>query len=123
VVAAKAALEQVLSADGYVRLNANGSYLADGIDAILDSRGLPWRAFRLGPRTGYCLHPDLPRNGREAELSIDNDLIAARRVYMANRGVWEAIWSAGTQVSFAHSRADLDHYLAVADAFLGEVQE
>ncbi len=121
VVAAKAALEHVLTPEGYARLNTNGAYLADGTDAILARRGLPWRAFRLGPRTGYCLRPDLPRNGREAGLSIDKDLIAARRVYMANRGVWEAIWSAGTQVSFAHSRADLDRYLEVADAFLGEV--
>ncbi len=122
VVAAKAALDQVLTPDGYARLKANGATLADGIDAIITRRGLPWRAFRLGPRTGYCLRPDLPRNGREASLSIDKDLIAARRVYMANRGVWEAIWSAGTQVSFAHSRADLDRYLDLADAFLGEVQ-
>lgn len=80
------------------------------------------RAFRLGPRTGYCMFPDLPRNGHEAGLSIDKDLIAARRVYMANRGVWEAIWSAGTQVSFAHSRADLDRYLEVAEAFLAEIR-
>ena len=122
VVAAKAALDEVLSPDGYARLNANGGYLADGIDAIIAQRGLPWRAFRLGPRTGYCMFPDLPRNGHEAGLSIDKDLIAARRVYMANRGVWEAIWSAGTQVSFAHSRADLDRYLEVAEAFLAEIQ-
>ena len=122
VAAAKAALEQVLTPDGYARLNAHGSYLADGIDAMIARRGLPWRAFRLGPRTGYCLRTDLPRNGDEAALSIDKDLIAARRVYMANRGVWEAIWSAGTQVSFAHSRADLDRYLELADAFLAEVQ-
>jgi glutamate-1-semialdehyde 2,1-aminomutase len=68
------------------------------------------------------MFPDLPRNGHEAGLSIDKDLIAARRVYMANRGVWEAIWSAGTQVSFAHSRADLDRYLEVAEAFLAEIR-
>jgi glutamate-1-semialdehyde 2,1-aminomutase len=122
VVAAKAALDEVLTPDGYSRLNSNGTYLADGIDAIIARRGLPWRAFRLGPRTGYCMRPDLPRNGHEAGLSIDKELIAARRVYMANRGVWEAIWSAGTQVSFAHSRADIDRYLAVAEAFLAEIQ-
>jgi glutamate-1-semialdehyde 2,1-aminomutase len=122
-VAAKAALEQVLTPEGYATLHANGAYLADGLDAIFSRRELAWRAFRLGPRTGYCLRPDLPRNGQEAALSIDNDLIAARRVYMANRGVWEAIWSAGTQVSFAHAQPDLDRYLELADAFLGEIQQ
>ena len=40
---------------------------------------------------------------------------------MANRGIWEAIASAGPAASFAHEEADVDAYLAVLDAFLEEV--
>ena len=34
---------------------------------------------------------------------------------MANRGVWDAIASAGPAVSFAHDAADVDEYLGVLD--------
>jgi len=40
---------------------------------------------------------------------------------MANRGVWEAIATAGPAASFAHDMADIDAYLAVADAFLDAI--
>jgi glutamate-1-semialdehyde 2,1-aminomutase len=65
--------------------------------------------------------PELPRNYEEAEGSLDAALIDTRRVFMANRGIWEAIVSAGPQVSFAHSEGDVDTYLNVADEFLGEI--
>ena len=45
----------------------------------------------------------------------------ALRLYMANRGVWESIYSAGPQVSFAHSDADIDRYLDVAGSFIAEL--
>jgi glutamate-1-semialdehyde 2,1-aminomutase len=121
IAAAQAALTEVLTPDGYDRLARHGAAIADGLDAMFDRRRLDWRAFRLGPRTGYCLKPDLPRTGAEAAASLDLEMIAARRVFMANRGVWEAISTAGTQVSFAHERDDLSLYLDVADAFLDEV--
>ena len=43
------------------------------------------------------------------------------RVYFANRGVWEAIGSAGPTVSIAATAADLDHYLGALDEYLGEI--
>lgn len=120
-VTARAALAEVLTPDAYRRLDTLGARLAEGLAAIFARHGLPWRAFRLGPRSGYCLFPDLPRTGREASRSVDFDLINARRVYMANRGVWDAIYSAGPQVGLAHAEADIDRYLDLADAFLGQV--
>ena len=60
-------------------------------------------------------------NAVEASPSIDIPLIDARRVFMANRGVWDAVASAGPQASFAHSEADIAHYLEQADSFLGEI--
>lgn len=119
--AARAALDGLLRESDYARTAALGHRLADGLDELFRAHRLPWCAFRLGPRSGYCLEPQLPRNGLEAGRSLDSDFIDTRRVYMANRGIWDAVVSAGPQASFAHTTADIDRYLVAADAFLGEV--
>ena len=121
VAAARAALEQVLTADAYARVRALGTRLADGLEAAFAGRSVPWRAFRCGPRSGYCLAPQLPRDGAQAAHSLNYELIDTRRVYMANRGIWDAVASAGPQASFAHSEADIDRYLAEAGRFLDAV--
>jgi glutamate-1-semialdehyde 2,1-aminomutase len=121
LAAARAALTHLLRTDDYVRITTLGRRLADGLEQLFSQYGLPWRAFRLGPRSGYCLEPTLPRNGEEAARSIDVDFIDTRRVYFANRGVWDAVASAGPQVSLAHTAADIDRYLEVAEEFLAEI--
>ncbi len=118
---ARAALEQMLTPAAYERVRTLGAQLADGLEAVFARRGLPWRAFRCGPRSGYCLVAELPVDGAEAARSLDYELIEARRVYMANRGIWDAVSSAGPQASFAHTATDIDRYLALADSFLGEI--
>jgi len=121
LAAARAALEEILTPEGYERTTALGTRLADGIDRLIARHGLPWRAHRLGNRSGFCLTPDWPRNAEEAAVSIDADFIDARRVYLANRGIWEAIATAGPAASFAHEAADIDRYLAVVGDFLHEL--
>lgn len=121
VAAAAAALSEVMTRDGYDRVRSLGARLSDGLETVFERHGLPWRAFRLGPRSGYCLTPDLPRNHDGALASLDADFISARRVFMANRGIWDAVASAGPQTSFAHAESDVDAYLAAADEFLAEL--
>jgi glutamate-1-semialdehyde 2,1-aminomutase len=121
MAAARAVLEQVLTERSFSRVSALGARMADGIDAICRDLGLPCRAFRLGPRSGLCLTPDLPRNYTEARLSMDLDMLDARRVFMANRGYWDCIVSAGPQASFAHTAVEIDGYVAVMRAFLSEL--
>jgi glutamate-1-semialdehyde aminotransferase len=118
---ARAVLTEVLTVDAYARVRALGARLADWLEAAFAARRLPWRAFRLGPRSGYCLAAQLPRDGAEAARSLDYGLIDARRVYLANRGIWDAVASAGPQASFAHAATDVDRYLAAAGAFLDAV--
>ena len=65
--------------------------------------------------------PELPRNADDAERSLDHELIDARRLHMANRGVWDAIGSAGPAASFEHTEGDVDEYLRVLGAFLDDV--
>jgi glutamate-1-semialdehyde 2,1-aminomutase len=121
VAVARVMLEQILTADAYERVRALGAMLADGLDAAFRQRGLPWMAFRCGPRSGYCLEPVLPRAGADGFRSLDYELIDARRVFMANRGIWDAVASAGPQASIAHTDADIRTYIAAAGEFLDQV--
>jgi glutamate-1-semialdehyde 2,1-aminomutase len=63
-----------------------------------------------------------PRNGAEAYRSIDADLIGARKLFMANRGIWDAMPTAGPQVSFVHTEAEIDVYIGHAGDFLNSVR-
>ncbi|HZO22480.1 MAG TPA: aminotransferase class III-fold pyridoxal phosphate-dependent enzyme [Steroidobacteraceae bacterium] len=118
VLAARAALEKVLTPASYERVQALGKRLASGLDALFNALGLPWRAQHLGPRSGFCLFPQLPRNGTEALRSVQIGFIAARKLWMANRGVWDAMPTAGPQVSFVHTADDVDTYLRTVRPFL-----
>ena len=121
LAAARAALEQVLTPDGYARTARLGGRLADGLDAVFAAAGLPWRAQRLFCRSGFSFAPRLPKTGAEARALADPELYALIRVWLANRGVWESIASAGPTVSFAMTDADVDFYLARMGELAGEL--
>jgi len=121
VAAARAALGEVLTRDAYANLQGLGKRLSDGLTDVFAKLQLPWTAQHLGPRSGYCLQPVLPQTGAQAWQSIDTNFIDTRRLYLANRGIWDSVASAGPQVSFAHTPTDVDHYVSVAGEFLAEV--
>jgi glutamate-1-semialdehyde 2,1-aminomutase len=121
MAAARAMLEEIATEEAYRRIARLGARLADGIDVIVARHGLPWCAFRYGPRSGFCQTPRPPRTYEEARHSVDVAFSDAFRVYMANRGIWEAMYSAGPQISFAHSDADVDRYIEVAQSFFAEL--
>ncbi len=118
---ARATLEQVLVPAAYERVGRLGSRLADGLDAGFRGLGLPWTAQRLMSRSGYTFAPRLPANAAEARAIDDPPLRSLIRVYLANRGVWEAIASAGPAVSFAAVDSDVEVYLAVFHDMLREL--
>jgi glutamate-1-semialdehyde 2,1-aminomutase len=62
----------------------------------------------------------MPRDAREAYASKDLELIVTFRVYLANRGVWEAIVGAGPTCPVPGTEADVDRYL---DAYGSLVRE
>jgi glutamate-1-semialdehyde 2,1-aminomutase len=114
-------LTELMRPADYDRMTGLGGRLADGIEAAAWERGLDWRAHRFGARTGYCLRPELPRTAREAHASLDPLFTDTRRVYFANRGVWDAISSAGPHPGFSHEAGDVDVYLGVLHDFLDEM--
>jgi glutamate-1-semialdehyde 2,1-aminomutase len=119
--AAKAALTEVLVPGAYAHAAALGGELADGIEAAIGAAGLPWTVIRLGPRSGQWYGPQ-PRTGAEAYALTDDLLTRLIRIWLANRGVWEALPGAGPTVTVPATRADVARYLDAYGELLAELR-
>ena len=119
--AAQAALTEVLVPEAYRHASALGGELADGIEAAIGSAGLPWTAIRLGPRSGQWYGP-APRTGAEAHALADDRLTRLVRIWLANRGVWEALPGAGPTACVPATRADVNRYIEAYGELLAELR-
>jgi len=119
--AARAALTQVLVPAAYAHTTALGGELADGIERAIGSAGLPWTAIRLGPRSGQWYGPR-PRTGAEAHALTDDQLTRLIRIWLANRGVWEALPGAGPTVPVPATRADVARYVEAYTELLTQLR-
>ncbi len=111
----------MLTDETYARTAALGARLADGIEGLARGAGLPWAVHRLYARSGWSLRGRLPHDAREADEDAWPEFSALQQVYLANRGVWEAISSAGPAVSAAATATDVDEYLAALGELVGEL--
>ena len=119
----RAAMGEVLTDDAYARTHLLGARLADGLTDIVQARRLPWTVHRFWPRSGYTFAPAMPRTAAEAVADLEVPLRRLIRVYLANRGVWEAIVGAGPTCSVAADETDVDQYLGAFDDLLAELAE
>ena len=108
--AARAALTEVLTPAAYARAAAAGARLADGIEDTIAATGLPWTTIRFGPRSGQWYGPE-PRTGADAHAIVDMELTRLLRIWMANRGVWDALPGAGPTCPVPTTDEDVDRYL------------
>lgn len=108
--AARAALTEVLVPAAYAHTSELGGELADGIERAIASAGLPWTVIRLGPRSGQWYGP-VPRTGADAYAQTDDELTRLIRIWLANRGVWEALPGAGPTVPVPATSADVSRYV------------
>ena len=121
MAAARAVLIEVLTPEAYAHAAALGAALADGMEAAVDGAGLPWKIQRLGPRSGVSFSGRLARDAAEADADEQPELNALLRLYLANRGVWEAISTAGPAMSVEATGEDLATYLDAFRSFVDEV--
>jgi glutamate-1-semialdehyde 2,1-aminomutase len=121
MAAARATMGEVLTDDAYANTQVLGARLADGIEKAIRGAGLPWTTHRFWPRSGVTFAPSMPRNALEAFAARDILLSLTTRVYLANRGVWEAIVGAGPTCSVPASEGDVDRYLEAYGALLAEL--
>jgi glutamate-1-semialdehyde 2,1-aminomutase len=119
--AAKAALTQVLVPGAYAHTTALGGRLADGIEAAIGAAGLPWTVIRLGPRSGQWYGP-MPSTGAQAYALTDDLLTRLIRIWLANRGVWEALPGAGPTVPVPATPAEVDRYVAAYGELLATLR-
>lgn len=108
--AAKATLTEVLLPGAYAHTTGLGGELADGIAGAISSAGLPWTVIRLGPRSGQWYGP-MPRTGAQAHALTDGQLTRLIRIWLANRGIWEALPGAGPTVPIPAAGADVARYV------------
>ncbi len=111
MAAARATMGEVLTDEAYSHTHVLGARLADGIEKIVRDAGLPWTTHRFWPRSGVTFAPAMPRNALEAYAAKDILLTLTARVYLANRGVWEAIVGAGPTCSVPATEDDVDRYV------------
>ena len=81
----------------------------------------PWHIPHLGPRSGYTFRPEPIRNAAEGREVANELLIRLIRIWLANRGVWEAIVGAGPTCSVPATEEDVDRYLDAYASLLREL--
>jgi glutamate-1-semialdehyde aminotransferase len=121
MAAARATMSEVLTDDAYAHSQRLGARLADGLAQIVASSGLAWTTHRFWPRSGLSFSPAMPRSAAEAAARFDVPLRRLMRVYLANRGVWDAIVGAGPTCSVAADDEDVDAYLAAFGSLMSEL--
>ena len=121
MAAARATMGSVLTSDVYAYTHALGARLADGIEKAIGDAGLPWTTHRFWPRSGVTFAPAMPRNALEAYAAKDIPLTLLSRVYLANRGVWDAIVGAGPTCAVPATEEDVDRYLEAFGSLIAEL--
>jgi glutamate-1-semialdehyde aminotransferase len=121
MAAARATMSEVLTDDAYAHSQRLGARLADGLSQVVAASGTGWTTHRFWPRSGLSFSPAMPRTASEARKGFDVPLRRLLRVYLANRGVWDAIVGAGPTCSVAATDADIDAYLAAFAHLMGEL--
>lgn len=121
MAAARATMGAVLTEEAYAHSQRLGGRLADGLATVVAEAGLPWTTHRFWPRSGFSFSPAMPRTATEARRSLDTPLRRLARVYLANRGVWDAIVGAGPTCSVVATDDDVDAYLAAYSELVSEL--
>jgi glutamate-1-semialdehyde 2,1-aminomutase len=118
MAAARATMLEVLTPEAYEHTQRLGERLANGMRTSVERSGLPWFIPHLGPRAGYVFQPHAIRNAEDGRAAADASLVRVIRIWLANRGVWEAIVGAGPVVPVPASEEDVDAYLDAWDTLL-----
>jgi glutamate-1-semialdehyde 2,1-aminomutase len=121
MAAARIGLAEIFTAEAGQRVDDLGQRMQTGLQCEVDRVGLPWTIDRLGGRIQFRLTPEPPRTGADSFASLVLPLADARKVFLLNRGIWDAIATAGPSVSYAIDEAAVDTYVSAAGDFLDEL--
>ena len=87
LAAMRATLEHVLTQSAYERMEELAKGWTEGVQEAISDYGMPWSVTRLGCRAEYWFAAVTPKNGGQAEMSIDARLSRLTHLYAMNRGL------------------------------------
>jgi glutamate-1-semialdehyde 2,1-aminomutase len=122
LAAMRATLEHVMTDDAYQHMERLGGLLADGLQATIAARRLPWHVVRVGARVEFVCAPGPLRNGTQAEAAHAPALEQAVHLALLNRGCLIAPFHNMMLVSPATTEAQVarleDAFADVTDALV-----
>jgi glutamate-1-semialdehyde 2,1-aminomutase len=110
IAAMRANLEKVMTDGAYDRMITLAERLANGINEVIESRGLPWHVIRLGARVEYDFRPQPLRNGSEGQAVEDYELDKLMHLMALNRGILLTPFHYMALVSPETTENDVDRY-------------
>ena len=113
LAAMHATLASVLTDQAFEHTIALGQRFAEGVDAVIKEKGLPWHVTRLGCRAEYWFCPRPPRNGGEAAAAIDPELDRYMHLAALNRGILMTPFHNMALMAPQAIAADVDRHTAV----------
>jgi glutamate-1-semialdehyde 2,1-aminomutase len=123
LAAMRATLEQVLTEEAFERMIGLGERFEGGVNEVIQRRGLPWHAVRVGCRIEYKFRPDPPLNGGEAAAAEDRELDRFMHLHALNRGILMTPFHSMALMSPATSEEHVDRHTAAFDEAAGDLLE
>jgi glutamate-1-semialdehyde 2,1-aminomutase len=121
LAAMRATLGEVLTDEAFVRMIQLGERFEEGVQAVIESRELPWHVTRVGCRVEYLFRPQRARNGEEAHAGQDHELDALIHLYLLNRGILITPFHNMALISPATGAEDVDRHSEVFAAAVDEL--
>ena len=123
LAAMRATLSQVLTDEAFERMIGLGERFEEGVQSVIDSRGLPFHVTRLGCRVEYLFRPEAARSGAEAAAGQDEELDPFIHLYLLNRGILITPFHNMALMSPATAAEDVDRHTELfgqaADELIG----
>jgi glutamate-1-semialdehyde 2,1-aminomutase len=116
MAATRATLTEVLTPAAYAHLERLRLRMADGLQEVIDRRGLPWRVVTAGAKGCVSFLPDPIHDFRDF-LHLDGRFGHAHWLVQHNRGAFLPPWGKVEQwlLSVQHTDEDVDRFVANCD--------
>jgi glutamate-1-semialdehyde 2,1-aminomutase len=123
VAAVRVVLERVLTPGAFEHMIALAADLAGRMRTVIARHALPWHVEQIGARVETMFAPVPPRNAGDVARGRNGVLESLLHVYFMNRGVLITPFHSMLLMCPATTRADVDRYVEVLEAFCGELVE
>jgi glutamate-1-semialdehyde 2,1-aminomutase len=118
MAAARAALDEVLTAAAFERMLPLAQRWERGVEVAIERHGAPWSVTRLGARAEYHFMPEPPRDGADQVAHADAELERLLHLWVMNRGVLMTPFHNMALMSPATTGADVDRHTEAFDSAL-----